>query len=206
MSGGSSGGGNEIKETAAQREAMRVAIDQWNWHVTKGKPFENAFVTRAGQSTAAAEGQAAGAANADVAQALGMATKRVDPNQGSAMSTPHLKAAGAGASAIPRATQAVDDYRTSLIRGYTEMLRGGVPNINQGYLREAQSSGEMAAVEAGIRQQNRAMTMNAIGSAAGAIAGAGGAIYTNTRPKPGTLYSNDMSLENAQMTDTKPMW
>lgn len=203
---GGGGGDNEIKETDAQREAQRVAVDQWNWHVTKGKPFENAFVARAAQPTAAAEGQAAGAANADVAQALGAATQRIDPNKGSAMLTPHLAAAKAVSSAIPRATQAVDDYRTSLVRGYTEMLRGGVPNINQGYLREAQSSGEEAAASAGISQRNRAMTQNAIGSGAGAIAGASAGIYANTRPKPGTLYSNDMSLDNAQMTDTKPLW
>lgn len=205
MAGGGKGD-NEIKETEAQREAQRVAIDQWNWHVTKGKPFENAFIARAAQPTAAAEAQAAGAANADVSQALSTATKRIDPNKGNAMLTPHLKAAGAVSSAIPRAAQAVDDYRTSLVRGYTEMLRGGVPNINQGYLREAQSSGEMAAVEARIKQQDKIMTQNSIASGAGALAGAGSAIYLNNRSGPGTLYSNDMSLDNAQMTDTKPMW
>jgi hypothetical protein len=188
---GGGGASSEVKETPAQAEAKQVAVEQWNWHVTKGKPFEDAFIQRAALPTADKEAVAARTTGADIAQAQGsaMAQPGFDPNKGSALQV-GTKAAKVAGSAIPAAQQSIDDYRTSLVRGYTEMLRGEVPHINASYLNQAQNAASQAQNAAEINQAQTASRNNTIGSGIGAVMGAGAAAYnTPSSTNPSFLNS-----------------
>jgi len=169
-------GKKDIPETEQEGALAEVSIEKWNDHQRRLVPMENKVIEGANRSTQAAGIRAAGAVNADVAQAM---VAPLNPNSGkSTSSTPALSMAKKSAKAQVGAAQTVEDQRASALSNVVNMGEGKSATATAGFETAAANATNSAITGAQINQANRQAIGGAVGSAAGA------AVFAATRKTP----------------------
>ena len=169
-------GKKDIPETEQERTLAQVSIEKWNDHQRRIVPMENKVIAAAGRSTQGAGIRAAGAVNADVAQA---AVAPINPNSGKAFTaTPALAMAEKSAKATVGAAQTVEDQRASALGNVVSMGEGKSASATAGFETAASNAVSSAINSAQIDASNR----QAIARAGASLAATGAYTYNKANP------------------------
>lgn len=207
MSGG--GGDNEVKETRAEQQQSRIAIERWNDYQTRFAPLENRLMAEVrtspgemdqaqGYANAASEQQFAGARD-DLRDNLfagglnpssgGYASRMTGLAADEALST-GMNEAGIG--------QAMADQEAYGLQGIVDLGRGNSSTAFQQYGESASSANQQAISDARNALQERLAMQNTLGQAAGAATA-----YGLNRPSTG---SQGAGLQSGLFDKTQSMW
>lgn len=179
------GGSNEIPETAAQVEASKVAIDQYNVYMEQYRPFERKFIADVMKPTAVKEGKAAGQVNADIAQKSAIPAG-MDPNRLIKNPTIASNKAEVSGRARNEAVQNVQDQRVQGMQAISDIGMGKATDAKLGFEGLATESLRKAVGEKAADIQ----VSNAIASGVMGVAGAGAAGYSNWKKQPENIEGN----------------
>lgn len=216
---GKSGGGgsNEIKETAAQQAAAKVAAKQWNMYQTELKPFENLFMQKVAELNGKGEYQARAAeAGLGYATSFGQAREAagtelaaagVDPTSGKYQATMDdltSEQMAGQADTVARAQTSQQDKYVAGLKDIVAIGAGQKAEAVQGYQNIADSSMRKAASEAEMAHRknlsNRAGTASLVGAVAGAGANYG---LSSLNAAPMSHGSTGEQLSSASLSSNK---
>lgn len=175
------GGDNEIKETSAQIEAQKVAIDQYNMYMKEYRPFEKKFIADVVKPTAMKEAAVAGQVNADVAQ---QSAVQVDPSRN--LRNTLTAKADVEASAVNEAQQAVKGQRVKGMQAVSDIGMGKETEANLSFQGIASNSLNKAVAE----KKSEIAVDNAIASGVMGAVGTGAAVYNNWSNSPQNIEGN----------------
>lgn len=159
-------GKHDDKETKQEQTLSRVSIEKFNDHQRRIAPLENKVIENASRSTLVNGMKAAGAVNADMAQA---SSAPINPNAGRGTAAPALDIAQRTARAQVNAGQTVEDQHALALGNIVALGQGKAASATAGFEKAAANASSEAMNRAEVNQSNRA----AIGSGIGTVAGIG---------------------------------
>jgi len=186
---------NRVKETPFEREAARIAAEEWNRYQQVFVPLENEFIQQiqiGPQDYQFAQGLAAGENRQQFSQAqrgleTQLAAGGVNPNSGRFQGAISDLNTAQGQSAAAGVTQANVDTRRRQIRGLNAAIgmgRGQAVQADLGFRRQAAAESQRAISDAQLAFQKNAATQGAVGTAAGLGLGAYQNRETFRKPLP----------------------
>ena len=172
-------GAKKVKETADQKAAARVGVEQWNEYAQKWAPKIQQWAGGIAADKAVDKDIVQGITNADLAQATqgverGVTMTGMNPNSGRAMKVVaglNDTAATAGSGAAVTATQGVESNQIAGLQQVANVGMGQKTEALDSMYDIAGRSVNEAINNAGFKQQSHQATTNMIMSGAGAAAG-----------------------------------
>lgn len=193
MSGGG-GGGNQIKETPLQKTQAAVASEQWKDYEKRWLPVQQFFIRRTEGSEPSTKGLLEGRANADIQGRYGNAETGLNASLGARGAVAgsgksifgNARLAGDKASSLGSTLNNVDDAVTRHYLGglqdIVQLGRGQRATSDSALSDIAGLSGQQAAAQAQIAEQDAAGLGEAIGTGVGTAGGYGLSALLNRQP------------------------